>query len=102
MDPDVRRIDEEVFEIRIIRQCLENSIPDAFLRPSPKSRIDRIPLAEVVRQITPGGAGPRNPQHCFDKQPIVACGDPRITNLAWQLGRNPFPLLVVENRANQG
>jgi hypothetical protein len=49
-------------------------------------------------------ANQRNPgtQHCFDEQPIVVRGGARITNLAWQSGCNPFPLVVVEDRANQG
>ena len=102
MDPDVRRVDEDVFEIGIIRQSLENPLPDALLRPAPKARVDGEPFAEVLRQIPPGCAGPRDPQHSFDKHSIVARGGAGITRLARQLWRNPFPLLLAQDRANQG
>jgi hypothetical protein len=102
MDPDVRRVDEDVFEIGIIRQGLENALPHALLRPSPEAGIDGEPFAEFLRQITPGRAGSRDPQHRLDKQPVVMCGGAGITNLARQFWRNPVPLLLVQNRANQG
>ena len=53
MDPDVRRVDEDVFEIGIVRQGLENPLPDAFLRPAPEARVDAVPFAERARQIAP-------------------------------------------------
>ena len=102
MDPDVGGVDEDVFEIGIIRQGLENPFPDAFLRPAPEARVDAVPFAELARQITPGRPGSRNPQDCFDEQPIVRCGRAWITNLARQFWRNSFPLLLVQDRANQG
>ena len=102
MDPDVRRVEEDVFEIRIIRQGLENPFPDALLRPTPETCVDAVPFAEFPRQITPGSAGPRDPQYCLDEQAIVTRGRAGITNLARQLWRNPFPLLLAQDRANQG
>jgi hypothetical protein len=88
MDPDVRRVDEDVFEIGIIGQGLENPLPDALLRPAPEARVDGEPFAEFLRQIAPGCAGARNPQYRFDKQAIVTRGRAGITNLARQLWRN--------------
>jgi len=102
MDPDVRRVEQDVFEIGIIRQALENPLPDALLCPTPKSRVDRIPFAEYIRQITPGCASSCNPQDCLYEAPIVAPGSAGITNLARQFWRNPFPLVLVQDRANQG
>jgi hypothetical protein len=63
MDPDVRRVDEDVFEIGIIRHPLENPLPYAVLRPTPEPRVDGEPFAELARQITPGCASACNPQH---------------------------------------
>ena len=102
VDPDVRRVDEDIFEIGIIRQGLENALPDAFLRPTPKAGVDGEPFAEFLRQITPGCAGPRNPQDRFDKQAIVTRGGAGVTKLARQFWRKSFPLLLVQDRANQG
>ena len=102
MDPDMRRVDEDVFEIGIIGQGLENPVPDALLGPAPEACVHAVPFAKFARQITPGGAGPRNPQDRFDKQAIVTRGGAGITKLARQLRRNPFPLRLVQDRANQG
>jgi hypothetical protein len=49
MDPDVRRVDEDIFEIGIIRQTLENPLPCALLCPTPKPRVDGEPVAEFLR-----------------------------------------------------
>ena len=102
MDPDVRRVDEDVFEIGIIRQGLEKALPDALLRPAPEAGVDGEPFAELLRQITPGRAGPRNPQDRFDKQAVVTRGNAGIANLARQFWRNSFPLFLAQDRANQG
>ena len=102
VDPDVGGVDEDVFEIGIVRQSLESPLPHAFLRPAPEARVDAVPFAELKRQITPGRPGSRDPQDRFDEQPIVRCGRAWITNLAWQFRRNSFPLFLVQDRANQG
>src|SRR5882672_8590254 len=102
MDPDVGCIDEDVFEIGIARQGLENPLPDTFLRPAPEAGVDGEPFAEHLGQITPGCAGPRDPQNGLDKQAIVTRGDAGITNLARQFRCKSSPLLIVQDRANQG
>src|SRR5580658_1086031 len=53
MDPDQRRIDEDVFEIWILGQVLENPLPHVLLRPPPEARVDGVPFAKFVRQIAP-------------------------------------------------
>jgi hypothetical protein len=83
-------------------RAFEYPLPDALLRPAPEAGVDREPLPEFLRQITPGYAGPRDPQYGLDKQAIVTRGSAGITKLARQLWRNSFPLLVVQDRANQG
>ena len=102
MDPDVRRVDEDIFEIGIIRQGLENPLPDALLCPAPEAGVDGEPFAEFLRQITPRRAGPGDPQDRLDKPPIVMCRGTGITHLAGQFWRDTFPLLLVQDRANQG
>jgi hypothetical protein len=102
MDPDVGCVDEDVFEIGIVRQGLENPFPDAFLRPTPKARVDAVPFTERARQITPGRAGSRDPQDSFDEQPIVSGRGAGITHFARQFWLNAFPLPLAQDRANQG
>ena len=102
MDPDVGCVDEDVFEIGIVRQGLKKALPDAFLRPTPEARVDAVPFAEGARQITPRRAGARDPQDRLNEQPIVGCGRAGITNFARQFWGNSFPLLLVQDHANQG
>ena len=102
MDPDQRRIDEDIFEVWILRQALEKPLPHALSRPPPEARVDRVPFAEFVRQIAPRRACPRHPQHPFHKQAIVVSAASWITDLTGQFRRNPLPLGVAQYRANQG
>ena len=102
MDPDVRRVEEDVFEIGIIGQGLEKAFPDALLRPAPETCVDAVPFAELARQIAPRRAGSRDPQYRLDEQPIVTRARAGITNFTRQFWRHPFPLLLAQDRANQG
>ena len=101
MDPDVRAIDEHIFEVGIIGHCPENSFPHACLRPSPKASVHAVSFAKRDRQITPWRASARDPQDCFDKQPIIRRGAAGIPFLTRQLRRHPFPLIVAQRRANK-
>ena len=102
MDPDQRRIDEDVFEIWVRRQVLENPLPHALFRPPPEARVDGVPFAKRVRQIAPRRTRPSHPQHSFYEQTIVVSVASWITDLPWQLRCDPFPLGVAQYRANQG
>ncbi len=82
VDPDVRAIDEHIFEVGIIGHSSEKPFPDAVLRPTPKAGVRGVPFAERIRQITPGRAGSRNPQHRLNEHPIVTSGGAGITFLA--------------------
>jgi hypothetical protein len=102
MDPDQRRIDEDIFEVWILRQALEKPLPHALLRPPPEARVHGVPFTEFLRQIAPRRACPRHPQHPFHKQAIVVSAASWITDLTGQFRRNPLPLGVAQYRANQG
>jgi hypothetical protein len=53
VDPDERAVDEDIFEIGIVAEGFENTLPDPLLRPAPEARIDGEPFAERFRQIAP-------------------------------------------------
>src|SRR4051795_11054894 len=61
---------------------------DIRMRPSPplppiaEAGEDAVPVAKRRRQIAPGTARARNPQHGFDKQAVVLAAAPRIARLA--------------------
>ena len=60
VDPDERTVDEDIFEIGIVAEGVQNTLPDTLLRPTPEARIDGEPLAECFRQIAPRRARARN------------------------------------------
>jgi hypothetical protein len=39
VDPDEWAVDQDIFEIGIVAECLENPLPDPLLRPPPETRI---------------------------------------------------------------
>ena len=102
VDPDECAVDQDIFKIGILAEGFEDPLPDPLLRPAPEARVDAVPFAELARQITPGRTGSCDPQDRFNEQPIVRCSGAGITNLARQFWRNSFPLLLVQDRANQG
>ena len=65
-------IDHGVFIVRIIRQGLEKTLPYTTLGPAGKTCVGVFPSAKTLRQIALWCAGPKLPDHGFDKQPIAA------------------------------
>jgi len=66
-----RCIDHGVFIVRIVRQSLEQILPNAFLRPARKPRVDVLPSAEPLGKIAPRRAGAKLPDHRFHEQAIA-------------------------------
>ena len=65
------RIDDQMFEIRIVAQLGEKSLPDALLGPSSETSEHAVPLAELFGQVAPRRAGTDQPQDGIDEQTIV-------------------------------
>lgn len=61
-------IDEDVFEVRAIRQSLEKAFPDPCQRPSAKPGVDTGPFAEAGRQVAPGRRAARLPERRLEEQ----------------------------------
>ena len=89
-------VDEYLFEIRILSQFGEDTMPHAAPRPSRKALIDAVPEAQFRGQIAPGTAGTGQPQHRFDEQAIVGRGAARISGLARQQSRYSLKLTIAQ------
>lgn len=68
-------VDDQVFEVRIVRHGLEDAPPDALAAPAAEAAENTVPFAERLRQITPGRAGAHDPEHGFNKHAVVAARD---------------------------
>jgi hypothetical protein len=60
-------VNEGFLEIGIFSKFGKYRMPDAFLRPSAKSLVRRVRLAEFWRQVAPWGTTSGNPQDSFQK-----------------------------------
>jgi hypothetical protein len=94
VDLDDGGVDHGVFHVRIIRHRVENPLEDPSFHPVAEAREHRVPFAEGGRKIPPGTAGPRNPQHRFEKQPTIPARAARITRLAQTMRLHLRPLRV--------
>jgi hypothetical protein len=62
--PDDSAVDhlQDVGIAATIRQRLQQNIPEAGSGPAPILPVDRIPVAQLRRQVAPGNAGARHPE----------------------------------------
>jgi hypothetical protein len=102
VDPDDGAVDDRVLEVRIAGQTAENHLEDAIQCPSSETLEDRIPIPESRGQVAPRRAGAGDPQHRFEKAPIILAGAAGVANLAGKQRRNPLPLLVAQYASIQG
>ncbi len=92
MDFDNGGINHGVFHVRLIRHRLKKPLKNISFYPIPVALEDRIPVAKLCRQITPGAAGARNPQNSFKKQPIIAATASRVARFAQTMRLHLRPL----------
>jgi len=72
MGADDRGVDDQIFEVGILRHRQEDASPHAFPAPAAEAAKDAVPVAEDVRQIAPRRASAHDPQHRFTEHPVVA------------------------------
>jgi hypothetical protein len=82
--------------VRVRRQYLENSFPNAALRPTTMTCVHLLPIAEPLRQIPPRNARPIAVEDRLDEQPIILGGRPNMAFTAWKQVFNPFPLVIMQ------
>src|SRR6266404_102463 len=63
MRPNDGRIDDQIFEVRIIGHRLEYPPPNTLDAPSTEAPEHAVPIPKRLRKITPGGARTHDPQH---------------------------------------
>ena len=91
-----RRVDEDVFKVRIITQGPEKTLENPGLAPPVEADVNAVPLSEMSRQRSPMCTGSRQPENGFHEQTVVLPGPTRITCLARQMGLHQRPNAVIE------
>ena len=87
-------IDHDVFKVGGIRHGGEKPVPDAVLGPARKANKDAVPVAKKAWQIAPWRARASQPEHRFNKQPVIRTGPAGIAALARQMRLHPRPLMI--------
>lgn len=90
-------VKHDLFQITVTTDGLKQAFPDPALGPSCEARERGMPVPQFVRQITPRRTRASDPQHGFQKQPVVLRGYATIRCLARQQLLDPFPLVISQN-----
>jgi hypothetical protein len=98
--PNDGGVEDQVFEVRIVRKGRKNAMPHAPFAPPVEAHEDAVPFAENRRKIAPGRPGAGDPQHCFDEHAIVRASAAGILGLADTQLLDALPLLVAQNQPN--
>src|SRR3954469_14659382 len=99
VDLDDGGVDQDVFQVGLVRDGVEQPLPDLRLHPVAKAGEDAVPVPEQGRQITPRTAGALNPQHRLDKQAIVLAAASGVARLAQTTWFHLRPLGVRQHKA---
>src|SRR5665213_3535871 len=92
MDLDDGGIDHGVFHVGLIRDGIEKPFENITLDPVAIPLEDGVPRTEQRRQIAPGAAGSRDPQHRLDKPTIVFAAASRVGLLPQAMRLHLCPL----------
>ena len=95
--PGVDGVTFSAIEASGLETC--RAIKNQLLRPPAEALEVRVPVAEPVRQVSPGTTRSRDIQHSFHEPAIVAARAPGIANLARKRWSDTLPLLVPQHIA---
>jgi hypothetical protein len=96
MRPDDGAVDhlQAGLDVIGIVQRLQYRVPQAADRPTAELPIDRTPLAEVLRQVTPRRARPCDPEHAVQQKPMIAAWPPTLGASLCHEGLEERPFLI--------
>src|SRR6516162_1748781 len=97
MRPHDRAVDHRIFVIGVGGQMLEDLLPDAGIAPAAEPSMGILPVAESLRQITPGDSGPVAIEHRLDESTVVFGSHADMAPPARELVLDPFPLVVAQS-----
>src|SRR5665213_3200634 len=97
MDLDDGGIDHGVFHVGLIRDGIEKPFENITLDPVAIPLEDGVPRTEQRRQIAPGAAGSRDPQHRLDKPTIVFAAASRVGLLPQAMRLHLCPLGIAQH-----
>jgi hypothetical protein len=88
-------VDHHVFIVMIAGQQIENALENPVLCPSTETLMNRFPVAETLRQITPGTPGSKSVENGLDEQSIIVRRAAHMSLTPGQKILDPIPLIVA-------
>ena len=89
-----RNVDHRIFHVRLIRHRFEYPLEHALPRPVVEALEDRVPVAELMRQIPSGAVGACFPMNRLQKQAVVTAAATGVAILAKAMGSHLLSLGV--------
>jgi hypothetical protein len=91
-------VDDQVFEVGIVRHRLEDAPPDVPAAPSAGPTEDTVALSEGLGQIALRRAGANDPKHNSDEHPIVPPRRASLVGPTDDQRRHPLPSRVRQHQ----
>src|SRR5215472_10740452 len=100
--PNDRAVDHRIFVIGVGGQMLEDFLPDAGLAPAAEPLMGILPVAQSLRQITPGDAGAVAIEHRLYESTVVFGSHADMAQPPGEQVLDPFPLVVAQSISGHG
>jgi len=91
-------VEDQPLQVRVL-QGLKHDLPGALLGPAVEALPDRVPAAEALRQVAPGGAGLGDPQDRVEEQAVVFGLPAALSRATGQKILNAVPIGVRDGMA---
>ena len=97
MNLDDGAVDHRHFHIGFLGQGIENALKHPSKAPVPEPAVDRVPLAELSRKVTPLRPGSRDPEHPLQKQSRITPRPSKVGLLAQTVRLDLQPLAIRDD-----
>ena len=102
MSPHDGAVDHRVLEVSILGEMRKDALPDAGFGPAAEASRHVLPLAQALRQVTPGKASAITVKHGLNEPTIVRSGHANGPRPARQMVLDPLPLVVAQSISGRG
>ena len=99
MDLHNCRVNHRVFHIRLVTESIEYPFENIGFNPTSEPLERAVPVSEFGGKITPRCVRPRDPQHSFQKQAIVAPGAAACIGATKAKRCDDRPLMIRQYKA---
>jgi len=93
--PHDRAVRHHALHVGIVIEVVEQLGENTMITPPGEAFVDTVPVSVLCRQVSPLGAGPQDPQTCFQKAATLIFFAHVDTGLVAQKPNYLLPLVVA-------